>query len=391
MNNISHNIESGQPQKKYSCNTKIDPSSILQRQDPDAPRGGGAGRREGAAALPCLYSNNSIENPARICEEDKAKHIESLCDLLTPYHKKQAATLKLNVERLIEKEAISPNHVGFLTLTFPDNVVDNKEAYERFRSLNSNFLSQYPEFGHWINTKEQQKRGAWHYHLVVCLKQDIRTGIDFEELKNRKYTSASPYLRKIWKDLREAMPKYGFGRSELQPIRSNAEAMARYIGKYISKHIGQRDETSKGVRLVSYSRGWPKNSIKFAWHTKNSAIWRQKVKFFAWMHGCQELYQLSEKLGSNWAYRYLQDIYDVFENIDLVVAGKDQDYESPVIKNIEKHKNAREKKMVKNLTLHSGKGTREREIENDRLQLQAALPFLIEHYVRKTKIQEVPF
>lgn len=367
-------------------------SQPLNLQASDDPRGREAGRREGEAALPCLYSNNSTELSAQDCQEDNSKYVVALCDLLTPYHKKQAHTLHLNVKRLVEKEAISPNHVGFLTLTFPDNVRDNKEASRRFNSMKTHFLSEYPEFGHWINTKEQQKRGAWHYHLLVCLKQDIKTGLNFEELEKRKYTSASPYLRKIWKDLREAMPKYGFGRAELTPVKSNADAMARYVGKYISKHIGQRDESSKGVRLVSYSKGWPKNSMKFVFHTDNSKLWRQKVKYFAMMHGCQELYQLSEKLGPNWAYRYLQDIYDIFANVDLVAAGKDVVFESPTIKHIEKHKKARERKMVKNLTLHSGKSKKQREEEKERLELANALPYLVAHYARQIQIkEEVPF
>ena len=301
----------------------------------------------GGTPLPCLYSNNSIIIDSRECEEDKKNFIIALCDILTPYHKKQAQTLFLNVSRLIEKEAKSPCHVGFLTLTFPDNVTDNKEASRRFNSLKTNFLSKYPEFGVWLLEKEQQKRGSWHYHLLICLLQDIRTGVDFEALKNRDYRSASPYLRKIWKDLREVMPGYGFGRSELQPVMSNAEAMGRYIGKYISKHVGQRNEEAKGVRLTSYSQGWVKNSMKFAWNTEGAQEWRRKLKFFAMSIGCQEFYQISEKLGPKWAYKYTDDIYNIYKDCMTIFENKDLVFESPTIKRISGNKIQRQKMETK--------------------------------------------
>lgn len=222
----------------------------------------------------------------------------------------------MNVQRLIEKEAQSVDHVGFLTLTFPDSVTSNKEASRRFHSFRTHYLSKHEAFGNWVNQKERQKNrgkkegnsGAWHYHLIVTLNGDIRSGVNWEELAKGNYRSANPFLRSLWKDLRENLEKYGFGRSELLPIRTNAEMMARYIGKYISKHIGQREEEDKGVRLTSYSSDWVKNSVKFAWNTANAHEWRRKLAKFAETLGCSELYQLSEKLGPGWVYKYLDDI-----------------------------------------------------------------------------------
>lgn len=222
----------------------------------------------------------------------------------------------MNVQRLIEKEAQSVDHVGFLTLTFPDSVTSNKEASRRFHSLRTNYLSKNEVFGKWVCQKERQKNrgrkegnaGAWHYHLVLTLNGDIRSGVNWEELAKGIYKSANPFLRSLWKDLRENLEKYGFGRSELLPIRTNAEMMARYIGKYVSKHMGQREEDDKGVRLTSYSGDWVKNSVKFAWNTLNSREWRRKLEKFAKTLGCSELYQLSEKLGPGWVYKYLEDI-----------------------------------------------------------------------------------
>lgn len=257
--------------------------------------------------LPCLYSNNSIE-PTH--DNDRVKTVVGLISVLTPYHKKQAHTLYKNVERLI-KTSKSLSHCGFLTLTFPDNVKDSKEAYDRFRSMNTNYLSKSDKFFNWIMVKERQKRGAWHFHLVIQLSQDIRSGFDFSQVAQGKYHSANSFIRSLWNELRQTLPKYGFGRSELLPIRTDAQCMGRYIGKYISKQIGNRKKEDKGVRLVTYSKNWPKNSVRFAWNTDGASEWRRKLKVFATVMGCEDFYDLNKKFGSSWAWKYSEIIKDI--------------------------------------------------------------------------------
>ena len=280
------------------------------------------GRAVGDACLPCLYSNNSIENAPKGTQEinngiQKVEAIAALTSLLSPYHKKAAQTLFLNVQRLVN-EVPNIGHIAFLTLTFKDNVTDHREAYRRYRSWNTNFFSKHPAFGHYINTKEVQTRGAWHFHILIQLNIDIREGFDFEAYRewlegnnrfNQKCPTGNASLRSLWADLRENLEPYGLGKiHSLEPIESTAEAIGRYVGKYISKHIEKRTEEQKGVRLVNYSRGWLRNSVKFAWNTLNSREWRRKLSKFAKTLGCSELYQLSEKLGPGWVYKYLDDI-----------------------------------------------------------------------------------
>lgn len=291
--------------------------------------------------LPCLYSNNSIENVESSPQDrHKLEQIQALCGILTPYHQKSAHILYANVSRLIEL-AQSVNHVGFLTLTFPDNVKDPKEAYQRFRSFNSNYLAPSPEYGEWISVKERQFRGAWHYHLLIQTIKDIRSGINFEQIAAGSYLSANASLKQLWKELRTTLPKYGLGRSELLPIRKNEEAMARYLGKYISKHIGKRTEQDKGVRLVNYSRNWSKNSVRFSWNTDNSKEWRRKLALFARYVGCTEQYQLSDQLGPGWARRYIQEIWDIDEILEKHPAEKTPEYKNATLENIERNQQTR--------------------------------------------------
>jgi len=291
-------------------------------------------------ALLYLYSNNSTENNS---ESTEYSLICALQSVLSSYQKRQAETLHLNVARLISL-APSISHIGFMTLTFKDNVTCPKEAYNRFRSFNSHFLSPSDDFGHWICVKEPQKRGAWHYHLLITVTKDIRIDFDWDDYKH--YTdqisydtpakekkrlnrlacrSANPELKKLWSKLRMAMPRYNFGRSELLPIRTGQDQMARYLGKYIGKALDARSVNQKGVRLVSYSTGWVKNSVRFQWHTEGSKQWRKKLQLFAAINGCEDFYELTDKLGTGWAYKHAQSIValpcpDQVEDFNALIA-----------------------------------------------------------------------
>lgn len=318
--------------------------------------------REGGEAAPCLYSNNSTETLNSSSSDEKLEYVKSLTNLLSPYHKRQAHTLFSNVERLITKEAKSPDHVAFLTLTFQENVTDHAEAYKRFRSFNSHYLAPHKLLLEWVCSKERQKRGAWHYHLVIACENDIKTGFDFDlyeewldgPRKPGTFPTGNAAIKELWHDISQNLTQYGLGRIfSVEPIRKNAEAMARYVGKYISKHIGSRSEQDKGVRLVNYSRGWTKNSMRFAWHTENAQKWRDKLKWFAVANGCTEMYQLSEKLGPGWAYKYMDEIINVYRNPHLLYRMQGKEYENPVIKTAKQNRLRREKYMEKNLTLHS--------------------------------------
>lgn len=277
------------------------PAWVPSAEAGEAPKGG--------ASLPSLYSNNTIEKPLEDLREDQ---ILALCGILSPHHKRQAETLFLNVSRL-SSLAPSLGHLGFLTLTTKDNCTDAAEFYRRWNSFRTNYLSKSPYFGQYIGVFERQKRGAWHLHLLIVLSDDIRTGVDFEAFEKGHYRTSPPYLRALWRELRAKLVLYGFGRHELLPVRSNAEGMARYMGKYISKHLGARKEEDKGKRLVTYSKDWVKNSSRFAWNTDGAKEWRRKLEKFARLIGCQDLDDIYGKLGPGWAYKHIDSIYDIDE------------------------------------------------------------------------------
>jgi hypothetical protein len=167
-----------------------------------------------------------------------------------------------------------------LTLTFADHVLEPREAQRRMNSLTTHVIR--PRYGSAVRVIERQKSGRIHYHVLVVVSGDIRTGCDFDAFARRDYRSAPPALRAEWAFWRSAAPAHGFGRTELLPVKSSTEAISRYVGKYIGKHLDSRQAEDRGVRLVSYC-GSRTATTRFAWASKGSAHWRAKVKAFVHM------------------------------------------------------------------------------------------------------------
>lgn len=245
---------------------------------------------EAAAPLPCLNSNISTE-PLIV---------------LSTQQRKTAFILQESVASLSSRFSI--NCLGFLTLTFSDHVVDPKEAQTRLNSLLSHVIK--PRYREYLGVMERQKSGRIHYHLLVVLYEDIRTGVDFAALAAKDYKSAPKALRDEWAFWRKTAKAYRFGRVELLPVKSNIQAMAKYVGKYIGKHIEQRQEQDKGARLVRYSRGARIGTTRFMFKSDGSAEWRRKVAVFAAILSEKTgkeitcLSDISEVAGKRWAHHH---------------------------------------------------------------------------------------
>ena len=262
--------------------------------------------RAPAPPLPWRSSNNSIGREVEWPE-------------LSPYHKKVAEAIQLNVRFLAERYGIE--RIGFLTLTF-EEYVRLQEAQRRWNSCATNFLRD--EFVEYMMIAEFTRRGWVHYHLLVVCKADIRTGFDFtahylatsssyaHQIEDRRQwtkqyaASASPYLRALWGRLRAKLAVYGFGRHELLPIKKTGVAVGYYVGKYVSKCVMQRKPEARGARFVRYSQGWKTASVNFAWVTPRSWLWREKIGVLAKQLGAVDTEDLQHLCGKHWAY-HLKD------------------------------------------------------------------------------------
>ena len=247
--------------------------------------GGSAAERRPPSALPCPNSNNSI-------------------DELTGGHKRTAFALKENVRLLGQKFGLS--RLGFLTLTFRDHVTDIREAQRRFNSLRTNVLAK--RYAASIAVVERQKSGRIHFHLLIVCPEDIRTGFDFAAVDSGDYKSANRWLRGEWSFWRATAPKYRFGRTELLPVKKDAESLAAYVGKYIAKHVGARIDADRGARLVRYTVNARMVGTRFAWKGIGPWLWRAKLKKFAEQQGCDSMEHLKAKFGHRWAYHYREHI-----------------------------------------------------------------------------------
>lgn len=200
-------------------------------------------------------------------------------------------------------------HIGFLTLTFEDQNLPIRECARRLNSFMTGFLRSRVVRG--IRVLERNKKGAVHYHLVIAFREDIRSGVNFEEFRQDIWRSAPRALLNWWKLLRDTLPKYKFGWHELYPIEK-PDAVGIYVGKYIGKHITVRMDEDKGARLVSffgYKRGDRVSAPQFAFAKGFPKLWRAKVGAFCRARGiAEETHQadLKKHFGPRWCF-YLQE------------------------------------------------------------------------------------
>jgi hypothetical protein len=224
--------------------------------------------------------------------------------------------------------------LGFLTLTFADHVVEIREASRRFNNLNRRVLkARYKRI---VAVPERQKSGRLHFHCLGVLDADIRTGCDFAAFAKKDYRTASAALKSEWEFWRETAPRYGFGRTELLPIKSTAEGISKYAGKYIAKHIDVRIEKDKGARLVRYI-GYRGGERSFHPHlmfnSEHAWLWRRKVKEFACYYGIVDMEDFKKKCGPRLCYIFQDAILHtalprgaVFPSLGLALEESDRQF-----------------------------------------------------------------
>ena len=223
--------------------------------------------------------------------------------------RRTALALLVNVRAMADQFGIE--RLGFLTLTFREHITDAREARRRFNSLATGVIR--PRYGRALSVLERHKSGRIHFHLLVAMSADIRSGVDFGALARRDYRSAGDALRSEWAFWRRTAPAYGFGRTELLPVKSDAEAMGRYVGKYLGKHFSARQEADRGIRLVSYI-GERAATSRFSWATPRASAWRDGIRLLvSRLHELSELPEptgeaAARHFGRSWVYRFRRQI-----------------------------------------------------------------------------------
>lgn len=271
--------------------------------------------------------------------------------ILSGSQAKTAYALRMNAEQMCREAGI--NAIGFLTLTVGEmdektgkfrQVWDAQEASDRVNNLKRHLLPEIFEKG--IIVSERHKNGAIHFHILGIVRDriDIRSGFDFEAFskavtarnhhtvdhaaESRYKRAASEELREIWATLRRRLPKLGFGRAELTPVRKTGEAVSSYVSKYIEKNVCQRRKDDKHKKLVRYF-GWGKafkcsdheaivgikvdgkparpvgtqlKASEFGWGSRLAVAWHCKARELGRLLGANTSEEIAEALGPRWAW-----------------------------------------------------------------------------------------
>lgn len=186
--------------------------------------------------------------------------------------------------------------VGVLTVTTPD-CLSAKEFQGKWHPFLKDFEKLFPN-GMWVRER-QPRSGNWHAHGVVNLGRDFKTGFPFAQVEKRFYANVAPWIREIWKTLRELAGKHGFGRIELLPLKHSGKACARYLTKYLAKAMSS--EKSEGEEKCRLFGIWGKvrfvNS-KFCW--VNSRIIEKRKEWLAADSHLADKSQIKQMFGSHW-------------------------------------------------------------------------------------------
>ena len=280
---------------------------------------------------------------------------------------RKADTLRQNLQDMIDRNGI--DRMGFMTLTFKWNIRSQKTAEKRFHSFATHILPDLVE--EYIAVPERQQRGAIHYHLAVAFPFDIRSGFNlavcseanlvkrhgylgggkwaagYKEhfyVAERLYlASANANLKHVWRVIRESNKRIkkltlksgrkfnpAFGRCETLPILSNADAIAFYVGTYITSQTLNRAPEDKGWRSVRYSMKQRRFHQTFQFKDGGNAKWRAGCRILGqlllihdqctWTRAGKEYVfhypknHVRSRFGSRWPHKLAPWVFACYEN-----------------------------------------------------------------------------
>lgn len=125
---------------------------------------------------------------------------------------------------------LSANTDHLLTLTYRENITDFDQAGRDLSKFVRLVKDKLPGWVY-IAVAEQQKRGAWHWHLAVCGRQDVTL------------------LRTCWRHV------VGEGNIDVNPPKASGKyrllALVTYLGKYLAKGFedGNRELNARRFRV----------------------------------------------------------------------------------------------------------------------------------------------
>lgn len=111
------------------------------------------------------------------------------------------------IRELVNTNCIIPENIRWITLTYKENMQDEKQLYKDFANFNKRFQRRYK--AEYIAVAEPQKRGAWHMHLIYIFDHE------------------APYIPN--KELSEL---WGHGFVNIQRVK-NVDNLGAYLSAYL--------------------------------------------------------------------------------------------------------------------------------------------------------------
>lgn len=288
---------------------------------------------------PGTEASGASEGPVPLLHQDNGISIKSSPSGFTAAGAKRKLRLEIAIQMIVDK--CGYNNTGFLTITFPENLQDWDIAQQRFNSFATNVLSAYAS--HWALVVQQQQRGAIHYHLVVGLEKDIRTGTNIKVIKDRSLPKWLRYgkdnvnanLREYWTDIcarargdKEFAGRensgYGIGRIELMPLEKEPIAVARYLANYLKIDAYVPDAWKKKKKIRFSKTISCRLSSRFSANTFGHYLWRRKLEVVAAGFGMRSTDELADYFGERWFWVLREAISTLPLNLDkgMWKAGK---------------------------------------------------------------------
>jgi hypothetical protein len=211
---------------------------------------------------------------------------------------------------------VGEDRIGVLTVTTADECRSLREFQRRWNSLMTNFVRRLWRSGFWVRER-QMRTGNWHGHALVDVGFEIRPGFPFEEVARRNYRNVDLRVCDLWKQLREKAPRYGFGRTELLPIKSNSEWAIKYLTSYLGKALLSEKKVGEEKARLFGMWGCVRNVYsRFDW--VSARLVRKKKAWLAWAHGFGSEDAFSRSYGDRWWFRLGESLMRVISAGRLV-------------------------------------------------------------------------
>ena len=198
-------------------------------------------------------------------------------------------------------ERVGEDRIGVLTLTTANECRWLREFQRRWNSLMTNFIRRLWKSGVWVRER-QVRTGNWHGHALVDVGFEIRPGFPFEEVSRRNYRNVDSRVRELWKQLRERATQYGFGRTELLPIKSNSERAIKYLTGYLGKALlSEKAVGEEKARLFGMWGCVRTVYSRFDWIS--GRLLRKKKAWLGWAHEFVSEDAFNQRYGDRWWFR----------------------------------------------------------------------------------------